>query len=158
MNAPPLPESVSLPPDVRRDGAALLQSSAPLRRYPVSAAPGFAIEVSDHPEPVYLLGDAASIETPVPCRVCGTWNPAVLSGRHFFLSFEPDAALEITSVRRVQHHIGRLAFPSGWAASPWLTAPSRKQLLKRLDEFTAAFVEQRLVRRPALSRTTTGAR
>lgn len=152
MNAPPYPEPVSALFADGRAGTALLQSARPLRRFPVTEAPGFAIETSDGPEPVYLLGRSDSSEVPVPCRLCGTWNPAMLSGRHFFLAHEPDAALELTSVRRVQHHIGRLAFPSGWAASPWLSAPSRRQLLKRLHEFTTAFVEQRLERHPALSR------
>ena len=159
MNAPPYPESVSGPPPIgNSSGAVLLHAAPALQRYPITGTAGFAIEVSTQSEPVYLLGDLHGRETPVPCRVCGTWNPAVLSGRHFFFSYEPDAVLDMTSVRRVQHHIGRLAFPSGWHASPWLSAPSRRQLMARLQEFAGAFLEQKLERRSALQRTVVAAR
>ena len=131
----------------------MLQSPPVLRRFPLEEAPGYAIEVSDVPEAVYLLGRPDGSEVPVPCRLCGAWNPAVISGRHFFLSHEPDVALDLVSVRRADQHIGRLAFPSGWPASPWFAASSRKVLLRRLQEFTAAFLEVRLERSPATVRT-----
>ncbi|GAB1345072.1 hypothetical protein MASR1M101_41990 [Gemmatimonas sp.] len=120
--APAYPEPLSLGLVPQDHDTQLLQDAPVLRRFPIREAPGFAVEVSDTPESVYLLGRPDGTEVPVPCRVCGTWNPAVLSGRHFFLSFEPDVALELSSVRRVTYHIGRLTFPSGWSASPWLAA------------------------------------
>jgi hypothetical protein len=151
MNPPPPHEPVSAPIVSTHHGD-ILQTSASLRRYPVVESPGFAVEVSDLPEPVYLLGRPDGAEVPVPCRVCGQWNPATLSGRHFFYAHEPDAALDLTSVRRVNFHIGRLVFPSGWMASPWFAAGSRRALLRQLHEFTSAFLEQRLTRSHALSR------
>lgn len=150
--APPYPEPVSAGLISQPDISPILQDAPPLRRYPIAEATGYAVEVSDIPEPVYLLGTADGREVPVPCRVCGNWNPAVLSGRHFFLSFEPEVALELSSVRRVEHHIGRLTFPSGWSASPWLAASARRVLLRRLHEFTEAFLDERLATSGALSR------
>lgn len=115
-----------------------------LRKYPVSDAPGFAIEVSDVPEGVYLLGQLDGREIPVPARLCGRWNPALLSGRQFFMALEPDAALSLTSVRSVSHHIGRLVYPSGFGASPWITAPTRRGLMRRLQLFCDAFLGDRI--------------
>ncbi|GAB1345101.1 hypothetical protein [Gemmatimonas sp.] len=150
--APAYPEPLSLGLVPQDHDTPLLQDAPVLRRFPIREAPGFAVEVSDTPESVYLLGRPDGTEVPVPCRVCGTWNPAVLSGRHFFLSFEPDVALELSSVRRVTYHIGRLTFPSGWSASPWLAAPSRRLLLRRLHAFTEEFLNERLSKQSALSR------
>jgi hypothetical protein len=115
-----------------------------LHRYPVRDAQGFGVEASDRPEAVYLLGLADGREVPVPARVCGTWNPAVLSGRHFFLAHEPDAALALVSVRTVHHFIGRLVYPSGFAASPWFSAQARRGLMRRLQQFCDAFLGDRL--------------
>lgn len=124
-----------------------------LRRYPVADALHFAIEASDQAETVYLLGITNGREIPVPARLCGIWNPAVMSGRHFFLAHEPDAALDLTTVRKVQHHIGRLVFPSGIGASPWITAPSRRVLMQRIQRFCDAFLGDRLERDdPSLDR------
>lgn len=115
-----------------------------LQTFPVSDAPGFAIEVSAIPENVYLLGQPDGREIPVPARLCGRWNPALLSGRQFFMALEPDAALSLTSVRSVAHHIGRLVFPSGFGASPWITAPTRRGLMRRLQQFCDAFLGDRI--------------
>ena len=143
MNAPPLAEPEPLCDAMR----------APrLRRYPVRGADGFAIEASDTPEFVYLLGLPDAREIPVPTRLCGSWNPAVLSGRHFFLAHEPDAALSLTSVRTAPHYIGRLVFPSGMAASPWFSATSRRALMRRLQAFVDVFLGDRLELHPALQR------
>jgi hypothetical protein len=152
MNAPPYPEPVNAPREKRPDGSVLLHAAPPLRRFPIAEAPGFAVEVTDRPEAVYLLGTPDGTEIPVPCRLCGTWNPATISGRHFFYAWEPDVALELTSVRRVTCLIGRLAFPSGWAASPWFANTSRRTLLRQLSAFTAAFLDERLTKSSALAR------
>ena len=137
MNPPP-------PPVAEPEPVSDAMRAPRLRRYPVSDAPGFAIEASDAPEAVYLLGQPDGREIPVPARLCGAWNPATLSGRHFFLTHEPDAALSLVSVRTSQHHIGRLVFPSGFAASPWITAPTRRGLMRRLQHFCDAYLGDRL--------------
>lgn len=117
----------------------MLMESTPLQRITLPAAPGFALLLSRKPEPVYLLGAPDGPEVPIPCRQCGTWNPALIGGRHFFRAWAPDVALELASVRQVDHYIGQLSFPSGWAASPWFSALHRKQLQRRLKDFTEAF-------------------
>lgn len=152
MFAPPRPESVNAPLQLMTDGTRMLLESVPLQRTPVPGFPGFALLVSMKPEPVYLLGRPDGSEVPVPCRICGTWNPTLIGGRHFFLAWVPDVALDMTSVRQVQHYVGQLAFPSGWAASPWYSAPQRKQLQRRLRDFTEAFLEPRIDATPALTR------
>jgi hypothetical protein len=142
------------PPFAEPEPVADAMRAPRLRRFPVTDAPGFAIEVSDAPELVYLLGQPNGREIPVPVRLCGQWNPAILSGRHFFLALEPDAALTLTSVRTAPHHIGRLVFPSGLAASPWITATSRRGLMRRLQQFCDAFLGDRLdADQPELHRT-----
>lgn len=156
MNAPPMPEP-SHAVLLRTPAGDLLHTPPPLKRFPVTEAPGYAIEVSDLPEPVYLLERPDHTEIPVPMRMCGQWNGAVISGRHFFLPHEPETAMELLSVRLVQFHIGRLALPSGWSASPWLAAASRKGLLRRLHQFTEEFLDQRITRSQALSRAITRA-
>lgn len=144
--APPIPEPVSGPLP------GIFSAPPPLRRF--VQPDGWAIEISDRPEPVYLLCRSDEQEVPVPVRLTGHWNPATVSGRHFFLHHEPDAALDLVGVRRATYYIGRLAFPSGWAASPWLAGPSKKVLLRRLRDYAAEFQTERLSRSPALSRTT----
>lgn len=154
MNAPPLPERISAP-IIRTARGDVLHDAPALRVVPIPEVHGFALQLSTMPEHVYLLGHADGNEVCVPCRECGTWNPAVLSGRHFFLAHEPDWALDLTSVRRTQLYIGRLAFPSGTAASPWFCAHSAKSLHRRLLEFSADFLEQRIARSASLSRVIT---
>lgn len=143
---PPIPEPVDGPLP------GILSPASPLQRF--ALADGWAIEISRKPESVYLLCRSDHTEIPVPLRHSGIWNPATLSGRHFFMRHEPDAAMDLVSVRQADHYIGRLAFPSGWAASPWFSGSARRPLLRRLELYADEFMQERLDRSPALMRAT----
>lgn len=122
------------PPPVHLATSRLLQDAPALRRLPLDDFPGFTLEISDRAEAVYLLGRADGSEIPVPMRCCGTWNPATVSGRHFFFAHEPDVALALTTVRQAEHYIGRLVWPSGFTASPWISHANSTLLLRRLSQ------------------------